>query len=52
MSLLKRVETDLQGTPETVVTWGLIGTAVFLIIVALNAGPITKVAVLAWVIAP
>lgn len=52
MSVLRRVDAALEGAPDQVLTWGLVGIAGLALVVAIWGRPAFKAAVLAWLAAP
>lgn len=52
MSLVKKLDDDLNGLPDQTISIVLVGVAIVAIIVALVGNPTTKAIVAAWLIAP
>ena len=52
MSAITKIDKALEGQPETVLSIGLILTAIVALVVAFFGSPSLKAAVLAWMVAP
>lgn len=46
------IHNRLNGTPDEIMSWTLIGLAVLLLVIALSAPAWVKLATIVWVVAP
>jgi hypothetical protein len=52
MSLIKKIDDDLKGQPDTTITYILIGVAILATLIAVYGSPLLKVTAAIWFIAP